>query len=314
MLPLSAVVCTHNPCVEYLQAAIKSLQAQRQLDSNSWELVIVDNASVSPVRAQIDLSWHPMAGVILEPRLGLTYARLAGLNASRGEVLLYIDDDNILDADYLRLVLSAFASAPKLGAIGGKSIPRYQVPPPPWFREVGLNLGCRDLGDTPLYASWSVTKNIERIYPACAPIGAGMAVRRQALETYVNAFWGETIRGSLGRKGLDLSSGEDNDMIMSVLADDWDVAYLPQLRLEHLIPAERLSRNYLARYAYGTNKTWVRVLDLHGIRPWPRAAAWTLSLRKLKAYLALHAWRGDANFIRWRGACGNIDGRGLLRN
>ena len=127
-------------------------------------------------------------------------------------------------------------------------------------------------------------------------------------------LWGETIRGSLGRKGLDLSSGEDNDMVMSVLADDWDVAYLPQLRLEHLIPAERLSRNYLARYAYGTNKTWVRVLDVHGIRPWSRAAAWTLSLRKLKAYLALHAWRGDANFIRWRGACGNIDGRGLLRN
>ena len=146
MLPLSAVVCTHNPCVQYLHAAIKSLQAQRQLDLNSWELIVVDNASMSPVAAQIDLSWHPMAGVILEPRLGLTYARLAGFNATRGEVLLYIDDDNILDADYLRLVLSAFASAPKVGAIGGKSIPRYQVPPPPWFREVGLHLGSEISG------------------------------------------------------------------------------------------------------------------------------------------------------------------------
>ena len=65
---------------------------------------------------------------------------------------------------------------------------------------------------------------------------------------------------------------------MSVLAEGWQVAYLPQLRLEHLIPASRLSCDYLARYAYGTNKTWVQVLDVHGIRPWPRASAWTLLL------------------------------------
>ena len=311
MLPLSAIICTHNPRLEHLQEALSSLQAQRRLDPKSWELIVVDNASVTPVATQIDLSWHPLGRVISEPRLGLTRAQLASFHVAKGEFLLYIDDDNILDANYLHLVLSSFAVAPELGAIGGKSIPRYQAQPPNWFRELDLNLGCRDLGDTALYASWSPNEP-EHVYPECAPIGAGMALRRQALAAYVNALSSESVRESLGRKGEDLSSGEDNDIIMSVLADGWQVAYLPQLRLEHLIPAARLSRDYLARYAYSTNRTWVQVLDVHGIRPWPRASAWTLPLRKLKAYLLLQAWRGDAHFIRWCGACGNIDGRGLL--
>ena len=314
MLLLSAVVCTHNPRIEYLNATLDSLQAQRHLDPGSWELIVVDNASATPVATQIDLSWHPLAQMMLEPCLGLTRARLAGFHAARGELLVYIDDDNVLDPNYFQLVLSAFAGAPELGAIGGKSIPRYEVPPPPWFRDLGLNLGCRDLGDTPHYASWTAPKGHNQTYPECAPIGAGMAIRRRAIVPYVNALATETVRESLGRKGCDLSSGEDNDMVMSVLAEGWQVAYLPQLHLEHLIPASRFSCDYLARYAYSTSKTWVQVLDVHGIRPWPRAAAWTLRLRKLKSYLFLKAWREDANFIRWRGACGNIDGRGQLRN
>ena len=161
-------------------------------------------------------------------------------------------------------------------------------------------------------ASWHNQNAEERSYPACAPIGAGMAVRRSAYAAYVAAAAQDPVRAALGRRGIDLASGEDNDIVMSLLEQGLTVAYLPELRLEHLIPARRLTADYLARYAYSSNRTWVQVLDVHGIRPWPAAPSWTAPLRKARAYVRNRAWAAPSNRIRWCGACGTIDGQTLI--
>ncbi len=290
-----------------------SIRCQRSIDRQSWELIVVDNASAQPVAELVDLSWHPAARVLVEKRLGLTRAQFTGFHAASGEVLLYVDDDNILAPDYLYQVLVVMGQAPKLGAVGGKSLPRYELPPPEWFPALSLDLGCRDLGEAPLVASWRGVEAASRSYPKCTPIGAGMAIRRCAFAPYVSEAEADPFRAGLGRKGCDLASGEDNDIMMSLLTRGWDVAYFPQLRLEHLIPANRLTRDYLGRYAYSANRTWVQVLDIYGISPWESTSALSLPVRKLRAYLTNKAWASDANFIRWRAACGIFDGRSLLR-
>lgn len=139
-----------------------------------------------------------------------------------------------------------------------------------------------------------------------------MAVRRSAYAAYVAAAANDPVRAALGRRGIDLASGEDNDIVMSLLEQGLTVAYLPELRLEHLIPARRLTPDYLARYAYSSNRTWVQVLDVHGIRPWPAAPGWTAPLRKARAYVRNRAWAAPTNRIRWCGACGTIDGQTLI--
>ena len=58
---------------------------------------------------------------------------------------------------------------------------------------------------------------------------------------------------------------------MVVLEQGWRIAYLPGLRLVHVIPAGRLTRAYLAAYAYSTSRTWVRVLDAPAPGPGPRS-------------------------------------------
>jgi hypothetical protein len=111
---------------------------------------------------------------------------------------------------------------------------------------------------------------------------------------------------------LELSSGEDNDIVMCLLSRGWKIAYLPQLRLDHLIPAHRLSQQYLERYSYSSNKTWVQVLDVHGISPWRAIPSWTAPLRKARAYVRFRAWEAVENRIRWRAACGIIDGQAAI--
>jgi glycosyltransferase involved in cell wall biosynthesis len=273
-------------------------------------MIIIDNASTPPLN--VDLSWCSSARIVREDRLGLVHARLRSFAESCGEILVFVDDDNVLDPEYLQRAHTALTCDDTLGAIGGRVIPRYEAEPPSWFATLGLDLACRDLGNLPLYAKWDRSSVERRDYPVCAPIGAGLVIRRSAYADYVVAARSDEARTTLGRKGSSLASGEDNDMVMILLAAGWRVAYLPELRLEHLIPARRLTSSYLAEYAYSTNLTWVQVLDLHGLRPWGAIDPWTAPLRKAKAYATFRAWRDDANFIRWRAACGLLDGRARL--
>ena len=313
-LSLSVVICTHNPQLENFRKTLAALEAQ-DLDRAEWELVIVDNASTEPVAARFEAMWHPSVRIIEESRLGLSNARLCGFAASRGETLVFVDDDNILAPSYLSAAQSAMSNDLLLGAIGGKSIPDYEISPPSWIPEFTGALACRDLGERPLYAAWNQTEGPDtRSYPACAPIGAGLVIRRSALSQYVEQAAGDAARMRLGRAGKDLSSGEDNDIIMTLLENGWKVAYLPELVLRHLIPAVRLSRSYLSRLAYSSMRTWIAVLDMHGVRPWHGIAPWTVPLRKGRAFLTHRAWAGAACYISWRGACGQFDARAKLRD
>lgn len=310
-ISLTAVVCTHNPRRDYLEATLGSLRAQT-LPHQDWEFLLVDNASSEKLSDTVDLSWHPHGRVVREDRVGLTYARLRSYEEARGRIIVYIDDDNILRPDYLEQVVDILAAHPEMGAIGGKSLPRYETEPPAWFHTLGIHLACRDLGDEVLTASWQDTKPADRRYPSCAPVGAGMAIQKTAYARYVEEAAQDPVRTALGRAGQSLASGEDNDIIMTLLREGWHVGYFPQLRLTHLIPARRLTRDYLSRIAYSSSKTWVLVLGVHGLRPWPPIRRWTVPLRKVKSYLAYRAWQDDAAFIRWRGACGQYEGRALL--
>jgi glycosyltransferase involved in cell wall biosynthesis len=306
---LSVVLCTHNPRRAVLEAALDALRRQQPLADGPWDLIIIDNASSSPLQGAIDLGGLEQARIVREERLGLTHARLRGLVEASGEILVFVDDDNLLDETYLRRAAEAMSADRTLGAAGGKSIARYEAPPPPWFAEVNIDLACRDLGESPQYASWKGVERAQRFYPVCAPIGAGLVIRRDIFAAYASAAAESAGRLGLGRRGADLASGEDNDIVMVVLEQGWRIAYLPELRLEHVIPAARLTREYLAAYAYSTTRTWIRVLDVHGIRPWPAIDPRSLKLRKARAYVTHRAWSGPAAYVRWRGACGQFDGQ-----
>lgn len=308
-MTLTAIICAHNPRPQHLAPTLAHLAAQRDLPEGT-EFILIDNASTPAL--DIDLSMltnFAATRIVREEKLGLTQARIRGFYEAKGEILLFIDDDNLLEPDYLRRAYDAFSEDPQLGAVGGKSLPRYETPPPSWFAETGLGLACRDLGDVPLVADWQTGP---QEYPECGPIGAGMALRKKAYAPWVEAVSTEGVRSRLGRRGADLASGEDNDMVLTLLAHGWRVAYLPELSLVHLIPSGRLTQDYLERYAESSNRTWVLVLDVHGMRPWPAIPAWSVPLRKAKAFFSLRAWRGPVERIEWRGACGKLTGQALL--
>lgn len=307
-MKISVLIPTHNPRADYLGRTLAALRAQT-LTRSSWELLLIDNCS-SPALSPDLVGWHPHGRVVPAPVLGLTHARLAGFAATQAGILVWADDDNLLEADYLQIVLDVFSNSPRLGAAGGKSIPEYETPPPSWYRPDLAPIGCRDLGDRQMEACWNPSQ--ERLYPDCAPIGAGLAIRKDAMSSWVRAVQNNSLRQQLGRTGAALTSGEDNDINLTLLSDGWMLAYLPNLRLTHLIPARRLTIDYQQRIAHAAYRDFVRVLAIHGIRPWPAIQPHTVRLRQLKAWFTFRAWSGPAARILWHGSCGQIQGRAAI--
>jgi glycosyltransferase involved in cell wall biosynthesis len=305
---LSVVLPTHNPHTGRLQRTLAALAAQT-LPGERWEILLVDNASAPAIeRTATDTAGPGNLRVCREPELGLNAARRRGFREAKGEFLVLVDDDNVLAPDYLERALAFFASHPRVGAIGGRSLPEFEREPAAWQGEFFPLLALRDPGDAPIISAGLRPAGAgQNQYPAqAAPIGAGMALRRAAAAAWLDASPAGQVSD---RRGRELSSGGDNDIVLTLMKQGWEVAYVPDLRLTHLIPAGRLEPDYLARLNRGIQKSWMQVLSRHDANPWPRIAAWTVPLRQTKAWFTHHGWSGPAAWIRWQGACGHFEGR-----
>ncbi|MFM1748222.1 MAG: hypothetical protein RLZZ188_1888 [Verrucomicrobiota bacterium] len=305
-MELSVIIPSHQPHRERLARTLAGLRSQT-LPVDRWETVLVDNASNPPVDAAALADHAPRnLRLVPEPALGLTSARRTGFLAARGNVVVLVDDDNVLAPDYLAEVVRLFAAHPAVGALGGRSLPEFETPMPADLAEfIGL-LACRDLGPAPRLAALQRNPASGKIeYPECAPIGAGMALRRSSVQSWIDD---QTAAAQPDRQGAALTSGGDNDIVLRILRSGWSVGYFPTLSLLHLISAGRVDPDYLARLNRGIARSWVQVLHKHDANPWPPVAPWTVRLRQVKAWFAHRAWSGDVSRIRWQGSYGHFLG------
>jgi glycosyltransferase involved in cell wall biosynthesis len=307
-MKISVIIPAHNPHPGRLSRVFAGLAAQT-LPAGEWETLLVDNASARfPEAESLSASGPPNLRIIREPILGLTTARRAGFAEAGGELAVLVDDDNVLAPDYLAEVLALFDALPTVGALGGKSLPEFENPPPAWTREFFPLLALRDLGPDTLIATSLRTPGAGRDeYPPCSPIGAGMGLRRPAWTGWLEARAGASMLSD--RRGTALTSSGDNDIVLCALRAGWSVAYSPRLSLTHLIPSARLEPDYLARLNRGIQQSWMQVLAQHAVNPWPPLTRSGAALRKAKAWFTYRGWSHPSGRIRWQGACGHFDGR-----
>jgi len=307
MSPLvSVIISTHNPEQRLFERTLTAISRQT-LDAKSWDITIVDNAS-NPALSMPSIAAN-MANctLIREGRLGLSYGRLAGIRQSKGEFLVLVDDDNVLPPDYLANAVDIFRRKKDLGVAGGIIEPEWcDRKPESWVSEFICLLALRNFGDNELISTNVLHPDS---VPAFIPIGAGMVMRRAALKNWLAEAEHNTITD---RRGNELTSGGDSDMVLNARRSGWAVGYFPQLKLTHLIPARRLSLDYMSRLTYASGKSEIVLLHKHGFYPWPASLPWTVPLRKARAYLHCRAWAGPTEYLRWKNACGRFDGRAVI--
>jgi hypothetical protein len=261
-LKISVIICTHNPRRDYLEATLDGLRAQT-LPADQWEFLLIDNASEAGRAPDADLGWHSGARLIQEEKLGLTPARLRGIREAKGDLLVFVDDDNILDPDFLESVLKIAEERPYLGSWSGQCRPRFDETPPEWTRRYWGNLVLREFKED----RWS---NLPRLADTM-PCGAGMCVRREVALHYLQLNESGQRGFQFDRTGNSLVSGGDNDLAACACDLGLGVGIMTSLKLQHLIPPVRLTADYLTRLAEGIHFSSAMLDHARGLPVTPRS-------------------------------------------
>ena len=269
MSSLTVIICTRNPPAGRLREVLQALRDQT-VPFREWELLVVDNASLAPVAATIDLHWHPHARVVREERLGTAHARwraMREVSATNAKLLLFVDDDNILAPDYIAHGLQLAGTWPQLGCWGGQLLPRYEAEPPPWLENYKKILAIFPLV-APLWTNHVHTYDM-------VPPAAGCFLRRSVWEHYQQLVERNPPRLTLGAHGDGQVRGEDTDLVLAAIDLGLGVARFPVLRLEHVIPAGRLTVAYIENLITSINFGGT-VLEFirQGRLPLPAAPTW----------------------------------------
>jgi glycosyltransferase involved in cell wall biosynthesis len=268
---ISVIICTHNPRIDYFEKVIKALKAQT-FSTEQWELLLVDNASIESFSEKIDLSWHPNYHYIYEEKLGLTSARLRGIQESQAEVLVFVDDDNVLNSDYLETVFQIGKKWTALGAWGGQTIPGFEEQPPDWTKPYWGYLAIREFDRD----KWSNLYQNE-----LTPYGAGLCIRKIVAEEYLRLVNSDPKRMGLGRKGTIILSGEDTDIAYTACDLGLGTGLFTSLKLIHLMSAKRLSEAYLLRVVEGSTYSGVILDSFRGVIP-PRRSLFSKLLLQIR--------------------------------
>lgn len=259
-IDLSVITCTYNPSEAVFRRVLESLKAQT-LPKNQWDYVIVDNGSVSPVARSFDVRWHPSARVVHEPARGLTRARLCGVENSRGQTVVFVDDDNILEPGYLEKAIQFLREYPFIGVLGGVGTGEFERCPDEWIRQFSHVLAVVDQDSVRPSIQYAMAK----ILGPWLATGAGMAVRRNVLERYRDQVLLSSDRIALDRTDeRSLVGGGDTDLSMTCVDIGMASGVSSLLRYTHVIPAWRLEQRYLERLLYSSNYRTARLLIQHG--------------------------------------------------
>ena len=246
MFDVSVIICAHNPREKYLERTLSALRLQT-LPQDHWELLVVDNASSRSLANAWDLSWHSYAKHVSEPELGLAAARKCGINESSGDLLIFVDDDNVLAPNYLTEAVRIAKDCRFLGAWGSGSIaPEFEVEPAHHLRPLVPGLALRDI-DRPIWANFIFCDQ-------ATPVGAGLCVRRHVAKAYLDHCAASSIHIS-GRKGSALGGHGDFEICYMACQSGLGMGLFPELEIVHLIPKERVSEKYFLKLAEGTQLT-----------------------------------------------------------
>lgn len=241
----SVIICTYNPDLRLIRRALASIVKQNT--SLKYEVIIVNNNSSNGFDKDNFLlslaASIPEYRIISEPKQGLVYARLQGVRQAKYETIVFVDDDNELESDYLEKLNSVKSEYPTVKVWGaGTIVPEFVDAAPDWVRTYMLDF----------YQNRSIKQTTfgrDKLWKDYFPVGSGMSVEKQVFNEYAKVYY-EGGATAVGRKGDSLSSGEDAQIIWVAIKNGRDVGSSPLLRLTHLIPLKRTKRSYLEKLNY----------------------------------------------------------------
>jgi len=132
---VSVVIPTFNREQEVL-ACVESFYKS---DYPSFEIIVVDNASVDNTVFQLNSKYPSVKVVRLQENFGASVARNEGAKNSLGEYICFVDSDNTVDVKMLSELVRLIETDERIGLVGPKM--RYLKDPTRlWYAGADINL------------------------------------------------------------------------------------------------------------------------------------------------------------------------------
>lgn len=237
----SIIICTYNGG-RTLKNVINKILLQNNYDKYVKEFIIVDNASTDNT-SEIIKNFKIQSDIIYsyEPKCGLANARLNGVNIATGSWIIFVDDDNELDSDWIETAAHYIESHNDIGIFGGSVIPKLEFNPTNeelqrLKKHYGM-LACTDMYREDI----DFSKNVS---PFIGIIGAGMVIKTEYIKELVSLGW----INQMGRTKDNTAAGDDSEISNFVTEKKGKKSgYCPHLIIQHNLPESRLQESYLLK-------------------------------------------------------------------
>jgi glycosyltransferase involved in cell wall biosynthesis len=239
----SVIICTYNRRNMVL-TALASLHKQT-LPFKYFEVVVVDNGSIDGTFAAVQtyLSgdtlrrrsteelWRTQC--LLESRNGLAYARNTGVAAATGEIMVFLDDDVIVDQHFLAQLYTAYEET-HADAIGGSVELHWEAKKPYWLTNDMLDF----FGYYMPFRSRTSLPTVLNLGSSC------FSVKREALDKIggFSPFLTKRLHTPI--------NVEIADLCRRLRQRQYTLWYEPTALVVHRVARERLKRPFLIGRAY----------------------------------------------------------------
>ena len=267
---ISVVVCTYNGR-ERLAPTLNAILGQT-FDKNKFELIVVDNASsddtnqfCNQLLSQSSFgSWK----VITESQPGLNFARLRGVREASFDFVLFCDDDNILQSDYLEVAHLILYSNSNIGVLGGFGVPAFEEEKPEWFDQHSHSFAVGPQARQ----NGHIKQRPASVY------GAASFFRKEPL---VRIFANGHTSIMSDRKEKSLASGGDLELCFLIQLAGYEVWYDNRLIFQHMMPKARMQWGYYLKLKTGIASGSGRLLGHRWLIEEPNFTSFQFLLRIL---------------------------------
>ena len=246
----SVVLATYNRAND-LRETLASL-ARLEADG-PWEVIVVDNNSPDDTRQVVDTAartFPVQLRYLFEARQGRSPALNAGISAATGQIIATTDDDVRVPADWLNAAARGL-DVLKADYVGGRVLPIWGAPRPVWIPNRGGKqwavIALLDYGDTAIEFGTRV------------PLGVNMAFKRDAFER------AGLLDPETGRRAGTLLGQEVREWCIRARKAGVRGFYVPDMIVQHIIPAERLTKAYFRRWFYWRGISRARLYQRAGL-------------------------------------------------
>jgi glucosyl-dolichyl phosphate glucuronosyltransferase len=258
---ITVAICTWNRA-ELLNQTLSAMHLLRIPQGVEWELLVVNNNSTDDTDAVIAKHATVLpVRAIFEPRSGKSHAANIILDRARGDFILWTDDDVLVDAGWLAVVVGAAERNPQAAGFGGPIEPWFPTPPDPdflaAFPAVSKGFCALDyqIPEGPLASDQYAN-------------GSNMAFRRAAVAGLrFDMKLGPTPTAIESDSWMSTGGGEDFRFIDDVRKQGGVIMWIPEMRVRHYVSPSRLTLSYLSAHQYEVGRYLIRY---RGIPAGPR--------------------------------------------